>query len=499
MERYKPALLHHSLICKPPAIAIWYRELVAPVASLKLQPKNEAHSTEQKDSSAQLLTKLRAPYDASEQQLKQIHQQLKQHSNSNCDSPNEFQEVGHAASIPTYVTALGILSFAELHERTRKYAAFALLHTYQVHSADVDDGLQAGYVGLWERLQQEPEILKDKSLAWIGKGIIYKALHSLRADWTYQNHIQAEEARSSTDRPGTQSLESRQADIRTDIHQAIVEVAQHILETKKGKRADYDLWALYGLTMLQVNSSETSRLFRVREQSMHVAYNRMRDWLKAALPHYAPIGETKKGGQHGPEALPQPDMSAIRQANQRVSGATYEAVQTRIATTNADTRTLDEIALQGIRQGIPITTQARQHNLPQYQMQRAYKRVHLLIAAEYDPTVRTLRPERRMKPVFTLTPETSVAVEQLALDFLKQPKSFEKLVALHAHIGNLAISTTAKNFNVPTSTLRYYSQQIAKHLKTPLFPARAIGSGKCSSDEASIAEVTDYSAKSAAD
>lgn len=63
-------------------------------------------------------------------------------------------------------------------------------------------------------------------------------------------------------------------------------------------------------------------------------------------------------------------------------------------------------------------------------------------------------------------------VEQLALDLLEQTRSYEKVVALHAHISNLGISTTAKHFNIPTSTLRYYSQQIGRQLQTPTRPAR---------------------------
>jgi hypothetical protein len=166
------------------------------------------------------------------------------------------------------------------------------------------------------------------------------------------------------------------------------------------------------------------------------------------------------------------DMKAIRHANAGVTDTTYEVIRAKIATINADTRAVDEKALEGIQQRVSISAQARRYGLPQYQMQRAYKRVHLLIATEYDPTVRPLRPERRVQSVFTLTSENTAAVEQLALEFLKRPRSYEKLVALYAHICNLAISTTAKHFTIPTSTLRYYTQQIAKELKTPTQPAR---------------------------
>jgi hypothetical protein len=253
--------------------------------------------------------------------------------------------------------------------------------------------------------------------------------------------------------------------MRTDLHQAIAAVATDILSHQKGKQADRAVWALYGLTMLQTNASELSRMFQVREQTMSQMYNRVRMQLQLALPNYAPHEQTKVVRKRGPEALPKIDMKAIQQANKNITGVTFEVVRTKIGEINADTRMQDELALEGIQNSITISDQARTNNIPQYIMQRAYKRVHLLIAAVQDPTVRTLRPERRTKFEFTLTPENSVRVEQLALELLNQPKSYEKLVALHAHISNLPISTTAKHFNIPTSTLRFYKIQIASQLK----------------------------------
>jgi hypothetical protein len=341
-----------------------------------------------------------------------------------------------------------------------------------MHPADIDDGLQAGYTHLWAHLRQEPDWLKDKQLAWIGKGIAYQALHAVRRDWAYQRHTQTDKGQSSSVGHGAHSYESRQIDMRIDIYQAIGAVANQIVSNEKGKQMDYQLWALYGLTMLHASASEISRLFRVREQSMQAAYTQVREQLRATLAQYAPPVPLKRFGQRGREALPKQDVVTISQSNRRVSDEIYERVRANIIAMNADTRSLDEIALTGIQQQVSISAQARNHQIPQYQMQRAYKRVHLMIGAEHDPTVRTLRPERRVKFVFTLTRETAAAVEQLALDFLKQSKSYEKLVALHAHISNLAISTTAKHFRIPTSTLRYYNQEIGKLLNTPMQSAR---------------------------
>ncbi len=504
MERYKSIPQSEYFVCPPFTTEDWSREQVAPltpadrskqpaiveqpvplpvveldmetqVSSAQIYPLPEADiSTAEKCAliADQICAKIRGPYVLYDAHLARMHKRLQPPLSTEVFPLDELEGESPSTQEVTYLTGLGTLSFPQLYEQTRKYAAFVLHHTYQVSPIDIDDGLQAGYEHLWKRLQQDPEVLKDKTMAWIGKGIVYPALHAIRHDWQYQKHVQAEEGRTSTDRRGKHSPESRQIDMRTDIHKAIGEVANHILKEEKGKRADHDMWALYGLTMLQVSSSELSRLFHVREQSMHKAYQRVRTQLQEALPHYAPKGTTQSVQTRGPEALPLQDMAAIRQANKDVSDELYTVIRIRIEELNADTRRIDELALEGIRQGIPISTQARTQHIPQYQMQRAYKRVHLMIGAEHDPMVRMLRPERRTKSVFSLTPDSAAAVEALANALLAQPKSYEKLVALHAHIGNLAISTTAKHFNIPTSTLRYYAKQIGTQLGTPTRPAR---------------------------
>lgn len=500
-ETHKPVPHSEWRTVEPLATAAWYGEQVAPrllpsnpqlslqrvslpepdtvekCSAIQIYPPPAADgSSTQKftGTSREILAKIRAPYDVQDKLLSKLMSRLRQPVATESDPAEEIQAAQAPVEKTLYLTPFGSLSFEALHERTRKYAAFVFQHTHQVSPADIEDGLQAGYTVLWQRLQREPDLLQGKQMAWIGKGIVYKGLHAIRGDWTYQKHIQAEEGRSSTDNRGRHSWESRQADMRADIQQAIAEVAQQIMTTGKGKRADHDLWALYGLTMLKVSSSELSRLFGVREQSMQAAYKRVRERLQTALPHYAPVGETKPVQQHGREKLPQQDLKSIQQANKDISDDLYTVIQTRIEELNADTRRIDEFALEGIRQGVPISTQARTHHLPQYQMQRAYKRVHLMIGAERDGMVRMLRPERRTKSVFTLTPASAAEVEELANALLAQPKSYEKLVALHAHISNLAISTTAKHFNIPTSTLRYYAKQIGMHLGTPTRPAREV-------------------------
>jgi hypothetical protein len=513
MERYRPVPRPNRLASAPSAAALEYREHVAPLAHddfstipthLSLPDENGSVLTAEKVPAAALpvqvfpppepsycdeqtpavttetiLAKIRAPYDRHLRGLARTRKRLRVSTAVEADAADEPPICAEPAPEPTYPTPFGALSFPALYDRTRKYAAYVLHYTYQVNAADLDDGLQAGYGQLWQRLQSQPDLLQDKSLAWIGKGIVYRALHATRGDWQFRRRTVPDQQGTldSGPRPAkvewkAHSRETRQADVRTDVHRAIQTVAEHILSGKGGKRGDHDLWALYGLTMLQASASEVSRLFGVREQSMQKAYQRVRGWLQEALPNYAPPGATRPARQHGRAALPRQDMVAIQKGNGDVPVAVYEAVGSLIQKTKADTWAQDLLALEGIRRAVPVQTQARAHGLSTSRMQRAYARVHLMIGAQRDPSVRVRRPERRVKPVFTLTAETAAAVERLAQELLKQPKSYEKLVALHAHIGNLAISTTAKHFNIPTSTLRYYAQQIGVQLETPMKPAR---------------------------
>jgi len=105
---------------------------------------------------------------------------------------------------------------------------------------------------------------------------------------------------------------------------------------------------------------------------MQAAYKQVRAQLQTALPHYASSEETNLKRKQGLERLPQQDMADIRQGNSDLSDEVYRAVETRIESLQADTQWIDQTALSDIQQGISISEHARTHQIPQYQMQRAY-------------------------------------------------------------------------------------------------------------------------------
>lgn len=373
----------------------------------------------------------------------------------------------------TFITGFGEVSFEALMERTRRYAAYIFLYTYHFPPEGVDEALHLGYCRLWEQLNAQPNRLAEKDVPSIGQHVVFQALHALRPEITYRHQIRDEVVNGQGQPSRPHSVESRQTDLQLDLLQAIGAVAETILQHKPGKRRDHELWALYGLTMLHTTAKETSQCFGVREQSMQKAFQRVRDLLQQALPHYAPTDSTRPYRQRGREAAPKRDMAAIRRENATVPETIYEAVAQQILDLNADTCRQDTLALAGIRAKISVSVQAQAHHIENGKMRRAYERVHLLIAAARDPSIPTKRPEKRQQFLFTLTPESAQTVHNLALELMSQPRSFEKLVALHTHISNLPVSRTAEHFQIPTATLRYYVQQIGERLQTPKVPAGA--------------------------
>jgi hypothetical protein len=372
-----------------------------------------------------------------------------------------------------FPTCFGRVSFETLYEQTRRYAAYVLHHTYHLH--EVDDGLQAGYLALWKRLLQQPDLLKDKSRAWMGRFIAHAALHATRGDWkTHPREGRQQMNQNAKDNGeylvwsaggySTHSWEPRRSDTRIDLHKAVKTVAEAILAQPRGKHRDRALWALYGMAMLHVYVTECAHLFNVRFRAMQSAYEGVRKQLQTQLPEYTPKDKTTRAHGRGQKALPYQDTRAIRKANIDIPETVFEAVKVYLLTTQSDTMAHDLIALEGIRQGITAQAQGRAKGIRPSRIQQAYTRVHLLIGAQRDSQIRVYRPTRRTVRTFELTPSTEVIVKQVALELLDHPKNYEKLVALYAVVGNLKISTTAKHFFIPTSTLRYYALQIWERL-----------------------------------
>ena len=385
-----------------------------------------------------------------------------------------------------YPTVWGDLTFTQLHERTCRYAAYLLRQDPRYGVNDVDDGMQVAYLKLWQRLHEEPALLVGRNIGWIGKFLFYSAVHtrqkahrstkrqveSRNGETDMQGFMDSLAARSRS--KGRHSHESRQVDKRIDLHRAIAATANHILEQPVGIHQDRALWALYGITMLHIQVTAASRVFRVHHRAMKQAYEDVHSLLQQRLEGYAPCYETRPVRDKGQRKQPYQDIHAIRKQNTDIEPEYFEKVKHHLEQQCPDTLIRDLIALKGIRDKVAAKMQARTYNVSYSSMQRAYERVHLLLASQRDETVQARRSQKiRAKP-FVFRPEYEPLIQSLADELLVQPYSQGKLIALYSYLCNISNRTSARNFQMSESTLRNYRHQIQErftNLTVTMLPA----------------------------
>jgi hypothetical protein len=360
----------------------------------------------------------------------------------------------------TYPTVWGNLTFEALYNRIRPYAVNVV--SQYIPSDRVEDGLQIGYMRLWELLQSNPCALQEREIGWIGKFMRYSAYRNERRSATrlidesdlelyqWENAIPLAEVSGGYSQ---HSHESRQSDTRHDLLTAIRDTAEHLLATTEGLTQQRCLWALYSMTALHLQVTAASELFKVRHQSMHNAYEIVRGQLQSRLKEYAPLQPTKPVRAERPR-LPEQDMSAIRLANMHTPDHIYQQVRDYLCADPPPTLERDLIALAGIQAGISAKEQSRRHMITKSGMQRAYERVHLLIAAQQDDSVRPRQAPKQRMQAFEMNDEIAPVLQMVASELAAEVGNFLPVIALYAHICNLPNRAVARDFGVSEAPLR---------------------------------------------
>lgn len=87
---------------------------------------------------------------------------------------------------PQYATIWGQITFADLYRRTQRVAGAVMVNAHgMTNPEDVDDCLQAGYLKVWQRLQNEPDWLVDKPKRYIVQAVV---LHSKSQRFSHNRH-----------------------------------------------------------------------------------------------------------------------------------------------------------------------------------------------------------------------------------------------------------------------------------------------------------------------
>jgi hypothetical protein len=379
-----------------------------------------------------------------------------------------------------YETVWGSITFTQLYEQTHRYAAHLLREDPRYRDNDVDDGLQVGYLKLWQRLQVEPGLLVGRRIGWISKFLFYSAVHTRQKEQRIsKRQVETPEGESEPNgfvgsitssskvaRP--HSHESRQADKRIDLAAAIVATANHIMEQLTGIHQDRALWTLYCITSLHIQVTAASQLFRVHHRAMKQAYETVRSLLQQHLEGYTPHYEIRPIRAPAQQPQPYQDICAIRQQNVDIAPEYFEKAQQYLEQQCPDTLDRDLVALQGIREQVTAKAQAHSHALSYSSMQRAYERIHLLLASLRDETITPRRPQKiRAKP-FVFCPEYEPLIQSVATEMLSEPNSQGKLIALYSYLCNIPNRESARNFQMSEATLRNYRQRIQERFTVAL-------------------------------
>jgi len=376
-----------------------------------------------------------------------------------------------------YQTVWGNLTFTELHERTRRYAAHMLREDSRYRDNDVDDGLQVAYLKLWQRLQAEPKLLVGRGIAWIGKFLFYGAVHTrqkehrlskrqVEAENDHAGFVDSLTTASGVARP--HSHESRQADIRIDLHAAIVTAANYILMHYQGLEQIRALWALYCIVTLDLQVTAASQLFRVHHRAMKQAYEQVVSLLRQHLRDYQPRHETRpiRASAQQPQAYQ--DICAIRRQNANIPSECFDKVRKELEQQCPDTLDRDLAALEGIQGKVSAKAQAIVHGTSYSAMQRAYERIHLLLGSQRDEAIIPRRPQKiRAKP-FVFCPEYEPLIQSIANEMLSEPNCQGKLIALYSYLCNIPNRASARNFQMSEATLRNYRQHIQERFAAVL-------------------------------
>jgi DNA-directed RNA polymerase specialized sigma24 family protein len=180
---------------------------------------------------------------------------------------------------PLYATGIGQVSFADLYSSTQRIAGSILRERLGMNNPDdVDDSLQAGYLKVWQKLQQDPDWLADKPKGYIVQAVV---LRSKAQRYSHQRHYRKLVYDAEPDRQDSSPSSMGQVETWIDVQQALGRVAAAVEDQP------VVLLALYNL-ITQVKQQDVARTYGCGVATLGKAQRRLRATLAEALAGYGP-------------------------------------------------------------------------------------------------------------------------------------------------------------------------------------------------------------------
>jgi len=135
-------------------------------------------------------------------------------------------------------------------------------------------------------------------------------------------------------------------------------------------------------------------------------------------------------------------------------------VRAKLEAIQPDTLAIDLIVLDAIGAKMSPGKLGRTRGLPKGSMDRAYQRIHRMLAAERDPNIRTLTPVKRRAKAFDYKESLNPIIAQVADELLQADQPDLRLIALYGYLCKLPNLKVAREFGKPEHTLRHYRHSI---------------------------------------
>lgn len=316
-----------------------------------------------------------SPYPSGIQRLKQVyntylvshrkrHRLLSEHQGGAVDALDDLEIGGAAALEPVYPVKASHMTFAQLYERTSRIVGSVLCDVYGMTDPDdVDDCLQSGYLKVWQKLQADPQMFKDKPIRYVVTAVL------LRSKVQRFAHIRHHRKMASDFDPNwlgsVDDLKAHRVDTWIDLADAIATVAHAVMEKP------VDLLALYTL-ITQAKAQHVRKLYGHSSKAITQARKRVRATLAGELPGYGPRSDDE-------------EMLVMPVSQER--------------------ETVDASVISQILEGIFDTKQAHTHRQrpadPERQLTSAGQgRSRTSIQAHIRTQIRPFRSEQRTDPIY---------------------------------------------------------------------------------------------------
>lgn len=191
-----------------------------------------------------------------------------------------------------YPVADGEMTFAQLHQRTSRIVGATLRDVYgMTNPEDIDDSIQSGYLKVWQKLQDNPDLFKGKPIRYVVTGVVMRSKAQRYAHLRH-NHKLVFDADPNW-LGSADDLKAHRVDTWIDLADAIGAVSHAVMEEP------VQLLALYTL-ITQAKAQHVRKLYGHSSKAITTARGQVRATLAEQLPGYGPQPEADR-------VLPLPD------------------------------------------------------------------------------------------------------------------------------------------------------------------------------------------------